>query len=67
MIENAITISERIEKGFVYLKSANEKDYEKFKPVLEKLIEEYEEIIKKETNEDIKALLIRIFYLSVKG
>lgn len=67
MIENAIKISERIEKGFIYLKSANEKDYEKFKPVLEKLIEEYEEIIKKETNEDIKALLTRIFILSVKG
>lgn len=67
MIENAIKISERIEKGFVYLKSANEKDYEKFKPALEKLIEEYEEIIKKETNEDIKALLTRIFILSVKG
>ena len=67
MIENAIKLSERIENGFAFLKTADEEKVKKFKPALEKLIEEYEEIIKKETNEDIKALLTRIFVLSVKG
>lgn len=67
MIENAIKLSERIEKGFDYLKTSDEEKIKKYKPILEKLIEEYEQIIKNETNEDTKALLTRIFVLSVKG
>lgn len=67
MIENAIKISERIENGFAFLKTADEEKVKKFKPALEKLIEEYEQMIKNETNTDIKTLLTRIFVLSVKG
>ena len=66
MIEHAIKLSERIEKGIEYLKTANDKDFNKFKPIFDKLLYEYEELVKAIDDEDIKALLVRIFVLSIK-
>lgn len=66
MIEHAINLSERIEKGIKYLKNANDKDFNKFKPVFDNLLYEYEELVKAIDDEDIKALLTRIFVLSIK-
>lgn len=66
MIEKAIKLSERIENGFKYFSTASADDIEKFKPKLLKLIEEYEDIVNKSDDKDVKALLNRVFILSVR-
>lgn len=67
MIQEFLDLSTRIEKGFIYVKNANEKDKERYQKLLTSLIEEYEKKLEFITDEDTKKMLTRIFILSVRG
>ena len=67
MIQEFLDLSTRIEKGFIYVKNANEKDKEKYRKLLNSLIEEYEKKLEFVTDEDTRKMLTRIFILSVRG
>lgn len=67
MIQEFLDLSTRIEKGFIYVNNANEKDKEKYRKLLNSLIEEYEKKLEFVTDEDTRKMLTRIFILSVRG
>lgn len=67
MIQEFLDLSTRIEKGFIYINNANEKDKEKYRKLLNSLIEEYEKKLEFVTDEDTRKMLTRIFILSVRG
>ena len=67
MIQEFLDLSTRIEKGFIYVKNANEKDKERYENLLNSLIEEYEKKLEFITDEDTRKMLTRIFILSVRG
>lgn len=67
MVQEMIELSRRIEKGFAYISNATGKDKEKAEEFLKQLIDTYEKKLEFITDEDTRAMLTRIFILSVRG